>query len=750
MASLALSAAYRPLRVGFLVRPNAVGDVVKAATFNTVLWGGIANPILPIGPNRDLAGQLVRLFRVDVLHPVVEDAEVRAFFTEHSHLIWPDQAPGGSGLFAGDEHRRWLDVLDMTAWYRAGKWAGGLEPFRVIRWDDQMDVLAPLFACLFGTFPSPQYREAYIAGLGADEIVLPPALALPDAAASENTPLMATLTRLMPDSWSVWNEPGIYVGDPTQPADLIAFWNLRAAGAGLAFCPVLPIEVDRFMAYLTRHMDGCVKWARQDAARRRLSLWAAPGRPIAESVKALFPEDVASGFMQVGDLTWNGLIVRPAVYRLDPQNVLANLEMAADGPALDFHLPPVVDPNDVPAAHRSQLFVVSVQPLTESDYGGHTLRLPYLPDLNEWYSRETVLLPDRLRVGVREVGLIRRLYDQTARVTPIGFEAIVSRLLERAGIQSTPSRAGRVAQQMIAQIGGLEGCRVLKIRGVRKLINSGEAREGLTRGAATQKIHDVDAASGAASFNRYGPLHVGGTRLGNADAAFNYLLRREMLRPGLKVVCPKCTLEFWIGMPIDETCRCEYCGHRFLLAPLLRTRGDWQFRLSGLFGRKAGDEGGVPVALTLLTLLRILGATRTFVYTPAMDLKAPSFTCEVDLVVVAPGHDRETEIAMGECKGADEISDDDVRNITAAGRLLSQSGLRFYPVFAKTSDAFSPAEIARFRDLVKQDLEPVLFTAQELEPYHPYNESPHRAHLPQPHAHDLRDIARNSRALYLS
>lgn len=203
-------------------------------------------------------------------------------------------------------------------------------------------------------------------------------------------------------------------------------------------------------------------------------------------------------------------------------------------------------------------------------------------------------------------------------------------------------------------------------------------------------------------------------------------------------------------MPIDETCRCEYCGHRFLLAPLLRTRGDWQFRLSGLFGRKAGDEGSVPVTLTLLALLRLLGAARTFVYTPAVDLKAPGLTCEVDLVVVAPGRERETEIAVGECKGADEISDDDVRNIMTAGRLLSESGLRFYPVFAKTSDAFLPPEIVRFRELLKQGVEPVLFTAQELEPYHPYHESPHRARLPKPHAHDLQDIARNSLALYLS
>lgn len=544
MASLVLSAAYRPLRVGFVVRPNEIGDVIAAATFNTALWGGIANPIIPIGPNRDLARQLVRLFRVDVLHPVAEDAEIRAFSAEHGHLTWPDQAPGGSGLFTGDEHRRWFDVLDMTAWYRIAKWAGGLGPFRVIRWDDQMDLLAPLFACLFGKFQSPQYREAYIAGLGADEIVLPPALALPEALASENSPLVATLTRLMPESWDAWNEPGIYVGDPTQPADLIAFWNLRAAGAGLAFCPVLSIEVDRFMAYLMKHMDGCVKWARQDAARRRLSLWAAPGRPVAESVKALFPKDMASSFVQVDDLTWNGLSVKPALYRLDPQNVLANLEMAPDGPVLDFQMAPVVDPNDVPAAHRSQQFVASVEPLTEFDYDGYTLRLPYLPDLNEWYSRETVLLPDLLRVGAREIGLIRRLHDQTARVTPIGFEAIASRLLERAEIQATSSRAGRVAQQMISQMGGLEGCRVFKIRGVRKLVNSGEARDGLTRGAATKMIHDVDAASGAASFNRYGPLHVDGTRLGNADEAFNYLLRREMLRPGLKVVCPKCTLEF--------------------------------------------------------------------------------------------------------------------------------------------------------------------------------------------------------------
>lgn len=748
MASLVLSAAHRSLRIGFLVRANEIRDVEQAASLNTGLWGGIYNPMIPVGVDDGLARQLVRLYRVDVLHPVTDDENLKSFMAGHPHLAWPECAPDESGLLERNDKGRWFDVLDMRPWYQR-KWPQNGYPFRTIRWDGGMDALASLFVCLFGAFPAAAYRDAYVKELAAEETVIAPGLALPGTLATDNAPIGATRTRLVPDSIIGWNQPGVYVGDPRQAADLVPFWNLRAAGSSLAFCPLEPFEVERMMAYLTGHIEWCARWARQ-APGRRLSAWASRGYIVPESVRRLYPDDVPTDIAHVDRSTWNGLNVRPAVYRLDPQSVLANVEIAADGaPALDFQIPPIVDVQELPAAHRSQQFVTAIQPLTELDYEGYTLRLPRVADLNEWYSRETWLVPNRVRADVRDLGVIRRLYEYTVHARPVGFARIISRLFERAGIASVTSHAGRIVQQLISQMSGLEGCRVFKIRGVRKLINSEDARGGVTRGAATAIIFDKDAATGTASFDRYQRLFVEGRPLSSADEAFNHLLRRGVFRPGLTFPCPKCTLEFWHALPIDETARCSYCGHTFGVAPLLKDRGDWRFRLSGLFGREGREEGGIPVTLTLLQLQRLLGMTTTLIHVSGMDLRAPGLACEVDLAVLSSERDGELEIALGECKGAGEITDEDVQNIVTAGQRLEDSGLAFFPLFAKTADSFLDAELARFRSLVGQGIKPVLFTARELEPYHPYYDSPEQAPLALPHASNLQQIARNSQTLYL-
>jgi hypothetical protein len=47
---------------------------------------------------------------------------------------------------------------------------------------------------------------------------------------------------------------------------------------------------------------------------------------------------------------------------------------------------------------------------------------------------------------------------------------LARKLFEYVGINAQQSMPGRIAFRLIAQLGGLQGCQVLKIAGVRKLI----------------------------------------------------------------------------------------------------------------------------------------------------------------------------------------------------------------------------------------------------------------------------------------
>ena len=91
MATTTLSLKYRPLRVGFLVREGSIEDLVKAAGINTLLWGGIYNPVIPVSTtSKNISNQLLKLFSVDVLFAVSRTNEIDEIVNNNPFLRDPD------------------------------------------------------------------------------------------------------------------------------------------------------------------------------------------------------------------------------------------------------------------------------------------------------------------------------------------------------------------------------------------------------------------------------------------------------------------------------------------------------------------------------------------------------------------------------------------------------------------------------------------------------------------------------------
>jgi hypothetical protein len=101
---------YRPARIGWCVREGNWDDLRRVLRYAHTLWGGVFNPILPVG-DADRAAQLVRLYQVDALFPVVEDAQLAALAARFSYLRWPSVHPK---LFVdGFEGRGHATLLDI-------------------------------------------------------------------------------------------------------------------------------------------------------------------------------------------------------------------------------------------------------------------------------------------------------------------------------------------------------------------------------------------------------------------------------------------------------------------------------------------------------------------------------------------------------------------------------------------------------------------------------------------------------------
>jgi hypothetical protein len=168
---------------------------------------------------------------------------------------------------------------------------------------------------------------------------------------------------------------------------------------------------------------------------------------------------------------------------------------------------------------------------------------------------------------------------------------------------------------------------------------------------------------------------------------------------------------------------CDYCGKRFNVTTQLSDR-NWAYRRSGLFGRDDHQQGAIPVALTLQQVDTVLHHG-DLVYSTSMILESSSAEiehCETDFVILtSKGYrDHLIELAVAECKGQGEITEEDVRKLAKVADAFPANRVQPYIIFAKTA-AFSPKEISRCKAAQPNGrARVILLSDRELEPYFAY------------------------------
>ena len=105
MDTLSLRIKYRPLKIGWCLSDGDFAALRKALRLTHTMWGGRFNPMIPTG-DLELGKQLVNIFRVDVLIPLSDGKDVKAFIDQFPHLPSPFFDPQlfvdeGSGRISG-------------------------------------------------------------------------------------------------------------------------------------------------------------------------------------------------------------------------------------------------------------------------------------------------------------------------------------------------------------------------------------------------------------------------------------------------------------------------------------------------------------------------------------------------------------------------------------------------------------------------------------------------------------------------
>ena len=746
MDTVRVNIAYRPLRICWAIKEGDFTAFREAVRTNHALWGGRFNPIVVVDRASE-ARALIEAFRVDIVQPLGGSQEVKAFAATFDHLISPFLH---DGVFMGqgrDARAQVLDVQNAMAFARdtpEWKQIQDRKP-RVYKWAAD-DPLTDIFLMQLGAYPEKEsihidYESMFKAALDTSEVTIEHGAPL--AADLFDHPSIAYVSRhRLRRHHGVqfyWDYPGFFLGDASSLDDLVAFWNLRAADLALLF-------VDRAQA--GRYAQKIPVWKkytaemlshRGDREDKKYAIWwrrehiGDAGDTAA--LQGPFGNEPCT-ICGVDEHLWNGMNLKPPLMHFGEVASLGVLVTEGDKPKISFGL------NDRPYAadpwFHTQHLVASVN-FVGGLYGrdDFTLDPPYVPELNEFYARAMHFHYDRLRIESERIGLIVDAADNDSFVYALPTAELFKRVFALAGFTARVSSGGLIARQLLAQFGGVQGGRVFKIPGVRRLLKTHGPTSSFGKSAALQLIRGKDEDNPDAKFADHRNLYLEPREEGvslTPEHVFAYMVGKRLFRIGFDLSCPHCQLRSWF--PVDDLRQrvsCQMCGESFDATNQL-VSGGWAYRRSGVLGTERNAQGAVPVVLTLqqLDANLTIGMQRRS-YSVSLDLiptrgQLPN-PCEVDFAWLMPRrYPERTIVIIGECKdrgkspaqGGDggTINADDVANLRAVADSFPRERFEVYILLAKLC-AFTPAEIELARSLNgEHQLRVIMLTERELEPYH--------------------------------
>jgi hypothetical protein len=745
MDTIRVNVAYRPIRICWAIEEGDFDAFREAVRTNHALWGGRFNPIVVVDRESE-ARAIVEAFRADFVLPLGVNAKVKEFAATFKHLIRPIFH---GRIFVGEGHNARSQLLDVHNAIAAArdtpewKQTKDSKP-RVYKWEPQ-DPLHDVFLMLLGAYPDKNsihidYESMFKGALDASEVIVDADAALP--ADLFDYPSISYLSRhKLRRHFSVqshWDYPGFYVGDATNLNDLVAFWNLRAADLALLF-------VDRTQT--ERYTEGISAWKkymaellshRRSPREEQYAIWSlerARGADDSAALRAPFGDE-PSTICSVDEHLWNGLNLRPPLMHFGGAPTLGVLVTEGQKPKVSFGL------NDRPYSadpwFHTQSLVASV-----SFVGGlfgredFTLDPPYVPELNEFYARNMHFRYDRLRIEPERVGLVVEATTSDSFLYALPTVELFKRVFALAGFTASVSSGGLIARQLISQLGGLQGGRVFKIPGARRLLKTHGPLSSFAKRAALPLIGGKDPDNPDAKFADHADLYLEPRERGEPltpEHVFAYLVRKRLFRLGSDLSCPHCQLRSWF--PVDDVrqrVNCQMCGEAFDATAQL-VGGEWAYRRSGVLGTERNAQGAVPVVLTLQQLdTNLSSLLQGRSYSVSLDLVPTrgqlQGRCEIDFAWLVPRRYPDKAIVIiGECKDRGQspahsgdggtINANDIASLRAVADSFPSNRFDVFILLSKLCD-FTPAEINLARSLNREhQLRVIMLTERELEPYH--------------------------------
>lgn len=712
--SINIQIRLRPIRLGFLVRPDDSKNLSQIFQINTCLWGGQFNPIIPyftrvpswwerINSKFYNAKQIINgyldFFEPDFLVEAEPGIANKLNFNSqrvlqlNEVLEFNEMKLNGLGLTVNDLYH-YLYNKEFQFQKR--------NKINFIQIKTGQKDLSNFAACIFGDFPKKDslsyFEENYREVFEPSQIDLNGS-SLNDVYRSNYiTPLMVGNREIKID----YNEhlpPTLFILDISKPRDLVDFWNLRAIHRDVVAIPLQYLEdLSSFcQEYILEHD--------RPLPGNSNGVMIHPTCMFSRSIPEKDIEQIHKQYLFVNKSGANTIQAwYPSIWREQSNYTARETRPTLNSNTVSLMLP--IENND-PNISFDPLFPAFPIQVT-GKYG-----FANVVELRDYANQNQIatVFPCEYR-NATFLRLSSHTKDYLSTTEGIVFfpqfqylseswdlmdcTTAVNTWFNQNNIQAVISDAGRATQQIIQTLGGFIGVNSIAHVGVIKLLNK-ISQKPITRSAHYKefqnKVHKAIK----------NPLH--------RENAFNRLIEKKAVELGLEVKCNNCGNWSWYYLnQLDYELNCELCLKKFhfpITCPTNSKHSRWAYRVIGPFALPDFSRGGYAASLAIRFFANI-GLNRSILtWSPGQELSLPSGgKIEADFVLwyqrqthIGPNYP--TEIVFGESKsfGKEIFEEDDVDKM----KLLAETFPGSILVFAtmKRAKDLSSKEIARLRKLAE-------------------------------------------------
>ena len=715
----------RPIKLAFLVNPKDKNSLLKAIEINTFLWGGRFNPIIPTyrripskwrdGPFKNPDAQSVISgyldnFDPDYVIPMGEcsgypfDVGNREKIDDISEILAPVEEDGvpnyGIGLF---------EVLNHF-----------IEQELKFQRRYPLDICIPRFgnrfhsflASVFGTFPK-NIDTIFWKNL-AEVLEAKKIDCSPSNYAEFLDPqklFLRRMTHLYLES-SGKRKQCIFFLDATNSLDIMDYWNLRAIGWNVIPVPKQFIRFEKTKQLILDFIKAnhIPHYSNPEIYHHTTIL---KGRSISEDEHQHFCNSLD---MSIADeIDQKAKVMRQFSYpRLWDEWVrdadqaecceleadTAEHEISTSQEMIRFK---ILDPKFISrfGGYGKSRFVNEIKLRLYDDKelfaevipeGGRELaRVIGRFNLLEW------------RLSRRGLVYLSRHSKSTVSLSLPPAEAIFAKWLEARGRAVKLSPAGRIAKQMMRQLGGVNGTWILAQEGIIKLL--GEMNSSDEKSMSEEDLRDKTAKIA----NQMTPKIANQTKHQRNERAkivqariFQQLTETKVFQLGMKIQCPVCTQSSWYSMKnVDYELQCPKCLEQIAF-PAASKEVKWSYRTLGPFSLPKQSYGAYTVLLTL----RFFSSLLEGAITPLMSFTTENGEVEIaDLALffqTSKFGDSKTEVIFAECKTFNDFEKKkDIDKMVNLGNEFPGAIL----VFATLKDSLNQKEKTILRRVVNRSRE---------------------------------------------